>query len=184
METPVRRSFQNPPVITKVGQDFFNLFGSLQRETGRLVPPRKSLGLAASRTFAPYLSILEIREPKTALVRIVGTAIVSRTHIDNTGKNWFELFPAESIDPIWQAFRHMLDTPRGSLVFAKEEYQRSVVIEVLSFPFADDDGVPRFIVSTTAQVDINDLMLRGDEAMRPGEVMSEHLLDIGAGIGA
>ena len=141
METPVRPSLQSsPPVITKVGQDFFNVYGSLQRETGRMVPPRKSLGLAASRLFAPYLSILEIREPMVALVRIVGTAIVNRTHIDNTGKDWFELFPAEAREPIWRAFRHMLDTPRGSLVFAKEEYQRSVVIEVLSYPFADGDG--------------------------------------------
>lgn len=120
-------------------------------------------------------------EPYVAIVRIVGTAIVNRTHIDNTGKNWFDLFPRNVKEPIWRAFREILDTPQGSLVFAKEEYQRSIMIEVLTFPFADDDGTARFIVSTTTEVDIDDLILRGEDPMRTGQMMSEHKINIRVG---
>ena len=146
-----------------------------------LVPPRKGLRLSASRSFAAYLSILEMGEPYVATVRIVGTAIVNRTHIDNTGKNWFDLYPPDAKEPIWAAFRKILDTPQGSLVFATEEYQRSIAIEVLTFPFADEDGIAQFVVSTTTEIDIDDLILRGENPMRTGQMMSEHKIDIGAG---
>ncbi|MFZ1989976.1 MAG: hypothetical protein WAW96_09420 [Alphaproteobacteria bacterium] len=181
-------AFQAPagtpiPKLTAPGRAFYDVYKSLQRENGCLVPPRKSLTLPASKPFAPYLSILEMREPYTAIVRLTGTANVNRTRLDNTGKNWFDMFPAETRADIWGAFRLILDTPRGSLVFAHEEYQRAIAIEVLTFPFADNHGVPNYIVSTTTQLQLKDLTLRGDDAMRPSMPDAEYFIDIGAGSG-
>ncbi len=172
------------PQLTGPGQAFYDLFKSLQSETGQLVPPRKSFTLNASKPFAAYLSILEIREPYQAIVRLMGTANVNRTRIDNTGKNWFELFPAEAVPPIWRAFRLILDTPRGSLVFTYEQYDRTIGIEVMTFPFADEKGTPVFVVSTTTQLQLRDLILRGENSMRhPGMPDAEYFIDIGAGQG-
>ena len=171
------------PKLTRPGQAFFDLFKAIQAESGCLVPLRKSLTLPASKPFAPYLSILEMREPYVAIVRIIGTANVNRTRVDNTGKNWFDMFPAETRPDIWRAFWLILDTPRGSLVFAHEDYERSIGIEVLTFPFADDNGVPTYIVSTTTQLELRDLVLRGEDAMRPSLPDAEYFIDIGAGDG-
>ena len=171
------------PKLTVAGQAFYDLFKSLQRDCGQLVPPRKSLTLVASKPFAPYLSILELREPHIAIVRLIGTANVNRTRLDNTGKNWFDLFAEKDRPPIWAAFRRILDTPQGSLVFAHEQYQRSIAIEVLTFPFADDTGKSAYVVSTTTQLELKDLLTRGDDSMRPGFPDREYFIDIGAGFG-
>ena len=172
------------PQLTVAGQAFYDLFKSLQRDCGQLVPPRKSLTLAACKPFALYLSILEMREPHVAIVRLTGTANVNRTRIDNTGKNWFEIFAENDRPPIWAAFRRILDTPHGSLVFAREQYERSIAIEVLTFPFADDTGKPTFIVSTTTQLELKDLLMRGEDSMVPSFPEREFFLDIGAGTGS
>ena len=172
------------PKLTAPGQAFLDLFKSLQKQNGCLVPPRKSLTLPASKPFAAYLSILEMHEPYVAIVRLIGTANVNRTRLDNTGKNWFDIFPPEARADIWNAFRLILDTPRGSLVYAHEDYERSIAIEVLTFPFADENGVPAYIISTTTQLELKDLILRGEDSMRPSMPDAEYFIDIGGGEGS
>ena len=181
---PQSKNVEPIPALTKPGQAFFDAFKTLQRETGAMVPPRKSLTLALSKPFASYLSILEMRDPLVALVRIMGTANVNRTRIDNTGGNWFELFPPDQRPPVSRAFKLILDTPRGSLVFVREKYDREIAIEVLTFPFADDAGNSVYLVSTTTQLDLKSLLLRGEDGkMQPSYPDREFFLDIGAGQG-
>jgi len=84
---------------------FCAYFRTLQEETGRLVPPRKAFTPTLARPLLPYLSILEVKSPELLLVRLVGTAIVNRTHFDNTGGNITVTFvAAESTKEItWSA---------------------------------------------------------------------------------
>ena len=161
---------------------FAALYRGLQDQTGELVPPRKAFSPSAARAFLPYVSIFEIHEPRLALVRLVGTAIVSRTHIDNTGRNMLDLFPREARDWSWGHFRRVLDTPCGCTFLSQEDYEHaSVLIEIVSFPFSDLGSKPQFIVSLSIEIDRQELMLRGDQAMQIGELHGYRYLDIGAG---
>ena len=147
-----------------------------------MVPPRKAFSPAAARSLLPYVSIMEIKEPRLALVRLVGTAIVSRTHIDNTGTNMLDLFPPEIHDLSWTHLRRLMDTPCGSTFLAEERYTgANVLIEVLSFPFADQSGAANHLISLSIEIDRQELMLRGDDAMHLGDFRNYRYLDIGSG---
>jgi len=155
-------------------------YASLQRDTGLVVPPRKAFNPAKARALLPYVSLLEIKEPKLALVRLVGTAIVNRTRIDNTGRNLLDMLPEQSRDWSWGHFKRLTDTPCGSTFLSKEDYEHvSLWIEVVSFPLADMDGVARFILSLSIEVDRQQLALRGSQAMQIGELSGYRYLDIG-----
>jgi len=164
---------------------FLELYQGLQRSTGELVPPRKSFDPAAARALLPYVSIMEIREPRLALVRLVGTAIVNRTHIDNTGRNMLDLLPDEAREWSWSHFRRLLDTPCGCTFVSREDFEfASVFVEIVSFPMADTDGTRRFVLSLSVEVDRDGLVLRGDQAMQIGGLSAYRYIDIGAGTGA
>ncbi|MFZ1990520.1 MAG: PAS domain-containing protein [Alphaproteobacteria bacterium] len=162
---------------------FAEHYASLQRDTGLTVPPRKTFDPSNARALLPYLSIIEIKEPKLALVRLVGTAIVNRTRIDNTGRNLLDMLPEQSRDWSWGHFKRITDTPCGSTFLSKEDYADvSLWIEVVSFPLADAEGLPRFILSLSVEVDRQQLALRGSQAMQIGELNSYRYIDIGDGI--
>jgi len=163
---------------------FAEHYASLQRDTGRAVPPRKAFDPSRARTLLPYLSILEIKEPKLALVRLVGTAIVNRTRIDNTGRNLLDMLPEQSRDWSWGHFKRITETPCGSTFLSKEDYEHvSLWIEVVSFPLADVEGAARYILSLSVEVDRQQLAFRGSQAMQIGELSSYRYIDIGCGIG-
>ncbi len=114
--------------------------------------------------------------------RLVGTAIVNRTRIDNTGRNMMEILPAEMRDWSWQHFNRMISTPCGSTFLSKEDYEHvSALIEVVSFPLADGDGVARFILSLSVEIDHQRLALRGEQAMQIVELSGYRYIDIGNG---
>jgi hypothetical protein len=114
---------------------------------------------------------------------MMGTSHVNRTRIENTGKNWFDLAEPSSHELHWQHFQRILNTPCGCIGHYREKYDRPLLIEAINLPFADNDGSARFVVSTNVQMNLEDLLLRGDAAMTPGEVEPEGYIDIGAGLG-
>jgi len=65
-----------------------------------------------------------------------------------------------------------------------EKYDKPLLVEAINLPFADSEGCARFIVSTNIQLSLDDLLLRGEAIMVPGEVQPLSYLDIGAGIGS
>jgi len=168
---------------TEAGTRFIEAFKALQEKSGRLVPPRKELTLAIARPFVAYMSILEVLGPRTAIFRIIGTGHVSRTRMENTGKNWFDLADPLSHELHWQHFQRVLNTPCGCIGHYLEKYDKALLVEAINFPFADNDGRPRFIVSTNVQLSLEDMLTRGDASMVPGEVEPAAYIDIGAGIG-
>ncbi len=169
---------------TEAGRRFTQAFRALQEQTGQLVPPRKALTLPLARPFAPYMSILEVLGPRTAIFRIMGTGHVARTRVENTGKNWFDLADPASHEIHEQHFRRILNTPCGCIGQYKEKYDKPLIIEAINFPFTDNSGRPSFIVSTNVELSIDDLITRGEASMVPGEVEPLGYIDIGAGIGA
>ena len=161
---------------------FCAYFRTLQEETGRLVPPRKAFTPTLARPLLPYLSILEVKSPELLLVRLVGTAIVNRTHFDNTGGNMLDLMPPAIRQEAVAGFRELLDKPCGATYVSNEDYQNGPIpIEIVSFPFADDEGVPRFIISLSIEIDRQELMLRGDQRMALSAIFDKRMIDIGAG---
>jgi PAS domain len=147
------------------------------------VPPRRTFNPASARAVLPYVSMIEIKEPRIAQVRLVGTAIVNRTRIDNTGSNMMDLLPPETQEWSWNHFRRLLETPCGCTFLAQEDYERtSVLIEIVSFPLADQDNRPQFIVSLSIETDRQNLMLRGDQAMHIADLHGYRYIDIGAGV--
>jgi len=171
------------PSHTAAGVSFAETFWALQEQTGQLVPPRKALTLSMARPFAAYMSILEIAGPRSAIFRIMGTGHVDRTRVENTGKNWFDLAEPESHEAHAKHFRRILTTPCGCLAQYKEKYDKLLVIEAINFPFADNEGRARFIVSTNVELSIDELLTRGEASMVPGEFDRGTYIDIGAGTG-
>ena len=168
---------------TQAGARFIEAFRELQERAGRIVPLRKQLTLTIARPFVQYMSILEVLGPRTAIFRIMGTGHVNRTRVENTGKNWFDLADPLSHELHWQHFQRVLNTPCGCLGHYLEKYDRPLLVEAINFPFADNEGRARFIVSTNVQMSLDDMLARGDASMVPGEVEATAYSDIGAGTG-
>lgn len=169
---------------TPTGSAFLQTFRTLQNRTSLMVPPRKALTLGVARAFAPYMSILEVVAPMHVVLRIVGTGHVNRTRLENTGKNWFDLAEPAQHQAHWTHFQRILRTPCGCIGHYREKYDRPLLIEAINLPFADDTGRARFIVSTNVQMNLEELLLRGDARMVPGDIVPQSYIDIGAGIGA
>jgi len=182
-DRPPAASSQSRGFRTREVELFTELYRGLQLQTGQIVPPRKMFSPAEARSLLPYVSIMEIKEPGLALVRLVGTAIVNRTRIDNTGRNMLDLFPPETRGWSWDHFRRLLDTPCGCTFLSREDYENArVLVEVASFPLADQDGKAVFIVSLSVEIDRQSLMLRGEAAMQIAELHNYRYIDIGAGV--
>lgn len=162
---------------------FAEHFAELQQSTGRVVPDRKAFSPSQARALLPYVSLIELKDPKLALVRVVGTAIVNRTHVDNTGRNLLDFLPEQSREWSWDHLKRLAETPCGSTFLSKEDYEHvSLWVEVVSFPLADADGAPSFILSLAVEVDRQQLAVRGNQAMQIGELSSYRYIDIGEGI--
>ena len=172
------------PTRTEAGARFIETFRALQQQTCKIMPPRKALTLSVARPFVSYMSILEVFGPMNAVFRIMGTGHVNRTRVDNTGKNWFDLAEPSSHEQHWQHFQRILGTPCGCIGHYLEKYDKALVVEAINLPFADNEGRARFIVSTNVQLRLEDLLLRGEALMVPGEVEPLSYLDIGAGTGS
>jgi len=161
---------------------FAEHYAWLQRESGQMVPPRKAFNPSQARALLPYISLAEIRGPRFVFVRLVGTNTVNRTHIDSTGRNLIEMLPEHMREWSWGQLVHVTETPCGLTFLCKEDYEHvSLWVEVLSFPLADADGAPRFILTLAAEVDRQKLALRGDQAMQIGEHTNYRYIDIGCG---
>ena len=162
---------------------FAEHYAALQRDSGQVVPPRKAFNPSHARALLPYVSLMELKDPKLALVRLVGTAIVNRTRVDSTGRNLLDMLPDQSREWSWDHLKRMTGTPCGSTFLSKEDYEHvSLWVEVVSFPLADTDGSARFILSLAVEVDRRQLALRGSQAMQIGELSSYRYIDIGEGI--
>ena len=162
---------------------FAEHYAALQRDTRWVMPPRKAFNPSQARALLPYVSLMELKDPQFALVRLVGTAIVNRTRIDSKGRNLLDLLPEQSREWSWDHLRRITETPCGSTFLSKEDYEHvSLLVEVVSFPLADIDGVASFILSLAVEVDRQQLALRGSRAMQIGELSSYRHIDIGEGI--
>jgi len=167
---------------TREAELFCRDYRRLQLETGQIVPPRKAFTPATARAPLPYLSILEFKSPQLLLVKLVGTAIVNRTRIDNTGRNMLDLMPPELRADAIAGFRELLDTPCGATYISHENYgDVAIPIEILSFPFADAAGRPTLIISLSVETDRQELMLRGEDPMALSTIFSKRTIDLGAG---
>jgi len=168
---------------TRECAQFAELYAALQRQSGEVVPPRKAFSPSqAPRTLLPYVSLIELREPKLALVRLVGTAIVNRVGFDSTGSNMLDTLPEPARDWSWNNLQHVVGTPCGLTFVFKEDYERvSLWVEVVSFPLALDDK-PALVVSLSVEVNRQQLPLRGERAMQMGDVSCYRHIDIGKGI--
>lgn len=156
--TAEQDTYQTPQVRL-----FDRSYRELQIATGKLVPARKALTPRSARAFLPYLVIMEFIEPETVTVRLVGTAIVNRTHMGLTGKNLLDLYHDEGRDWALRNTRHVLDTPCGSSFYSTERYENSSwFTECLIFPFADQSGLVKFVIGVSVETDQNQLLLAGD----------------------
>ena len=107
----------------------------------------------------------------------------TRTRVENTGKNWFDLADPLSHELHAQHFQRILNTPCGCIGHYLEKYDRPLLVEAINFPFADNEGRARFVVSTNVQLSLDEMLTRGDASMVPGEIEPGAYLDIGAGTG-
>lgn len=174
-------SWRAPDCRTAQGRQFVELFRTLQSQTGQIAPPRKSLVLTEAAPFAPYLSVLEFQDAEVAIMRIMGTALVNRRKIDHTGKNWFEFFAPEARPWMSRYLQALLSTPCGAANIVSEAFDRSFPIEVVSLPFADAQGLTRFIISTSTEVNRVDLSLRGEFKKQPTPNLDGYF-NIGGGL--
>ena len=167
--------------LSAPGKQFLSVFRRLQRETGKLVPPRAALTMSACRGFVSHIGIFEVVGHRDVRARLEGRAVVSRTGIENTGENFFEICPEELRDPVWSMFCSVLDEPRGDLAFMQEVYERPLIVEVLALPFSDVNGVPRFVISASSPLDDADgsHLRKEGERMKIGEIFCRHRIDIG-----
>jgi hypothetical protein len=169
--------------LTHQGAQFATYYGDVLKRTGHTMPRRSDFKPNDARAFLPYLFIQEVIDPDTVIFRHVGTVIVSRTGADGTGMNFFDVVPPEVREHSWLHLRHLLDTPCGSRVVATEPYQdKHLVTEMVSFPFADKNGTPRFVIATSAEVSLQELALRGNYTLQFGQVISFEYLDTGHGV--
>jgi hypothetical protein len=168
---------------TREGTLFHDFYCALQAETGHTVPLRSALDPRQARAFLPYLCIQEVISLDEVRLRHVGTIVVNRMGFDPTGRNIFEVMTPEQKQAGWEHLRKLLDQPCGSSLVVDEPYEnKDIRCEVVSFPFADEDGVPRYVVSLCVETDTQDLAVRGDSARRIGDVLATQMIDIGAGI--
>jgi hypothetical protein len=168
---------------TKEASLFHAYYGALQKQTSLMIPPRAALSPRDARAFLPYLCIQEVRSPEVVVLRLVGTVIVNRMGFDPSGRNMFEPMTVEQRSESWQHIQALLTKPCGSALLVNEPYEnKTVPCEVVSFPFADQTGTPKYVVSLCVETDIRQLTLRGASTQRFGQVLSTRVLDIGAGV--
>lgn len=168
-------------IETSVGRRFAEVFRSLQRRSGLLVPKRRDLTLPLLGSTAAYLNLIEIKSPLVAIVRILGTAIVNRTQVDNTGGNIFDLYPPEFQQPVSEVFQRIVQTPCGAVADLIEGLGSPITVEAVSFPFANSEGVPVYVGSVMVERDPEKLILATEGRMRSRNGLKIEYLDIGAG---
>ncbi len=151
---------------TPEAAEFFRYYRQLQQQSASLVPPRKLFSPAEARSFLPYVSIVEARTTDSYLVRLMGTALVNRTHSNPTGRTMMETMPEDHWETAKAGFRQMLETPCGATYILNEGYDRAPIpVEILSLPFSNASGVPALIISVSVEIDRQQLMLRGEDPM-------------------
>lgn len=169
--------------LTQQGELFAAYYEDLRKKKDVLMPRRSDFSPGEARAFLPYLFIEEAVDPNTVIFRHIGTVIAARTGSDGTGMNLFESMSTEFKEQSWMHIRHLLDTPCGSRMIATEPYSdKHLVTEMVSLPFADKDGNPRFIYATSAEVDLQQLALRGEPKQQFGDIISVEMLDLGRGV--
>lgn len=174
---------ENGGFLTQQGANFAAYYEDLRKRKGVFMPRRSDFSPPEARSFLPYLFIEEAVDQDTVIFRHIGTVIVARTGADGTGLNFFELMSPEVRLQSWWHIRHLLDTPCGSRMLATEPYSdKHLVVETVSFPFANKEGEPRFIFATAAEVDLQQLAMRGEYTQQFGDVISLEFLDLGRGV--
>ena len=168
---------------TTEGARFIETYWALQRHTGKLVPPRQAFNPSLAKSLLPHMGIIEVREPRLALIRLVGTGIVNRTRINNTGRNLMERLPAALRETTWQHLTCMINTPCGSAFLSKEANGYvSALIETVCLPLADTDGTARFIFSVSTTIDRQQLARRDEQEMQIAEQHDYRFIDISDGL--
>ena len=114
-----------------------------------LVPAKAKLNPARIKDLLPYLMIFERVSTNSFLIRLVGTEIVRRRGKDSTGNKLESYARGSGVSPFLQNLLSVLDRPCGYLTISVEEYTSGAktFIELSGFPFADDQGIPRYVVS-------------------------------------
>jgi len=148
------------------------------------VPLRQAFNPMKVRRQLPHVYIGEWISPDVVEVRLSGTALDAAVGHPLTGKNYLEYFPRED-RPFYSAvFENIIKRPCGlkmmrTLTLSSDRRHQ---LRSLSFPLANKEGVPCYIVGMTNVVrDFHQGSLDGVEHPK-SELHSINLIDIGAGV--
>ena len=124
------------------------------KQNGCVAPREASIDPTEIQSLLPDLIIYERIEPDHFQVRVVGRRVVSRIGVDPTGGNIFELFSERFKSGVMAAMNRILDEPCAQVTTVRDRFPsgRKGLVEVLRLPLTDDGGRPRYIISSTAEL--------------------------------
>ena len=171
----------------KESASFAEYWHSLRKD--ELVPAKSLLDPSQLKHHLPYIMIFERISERSFLIRLVGTEIVRRRGKDITGHK-LELYSStHGASPFQRNLMAALDCPCGFLTISIEEYTKGTrsFIELSGFPFADSEGVPRFVVALAIESSRtfsrqNKSLLVSQERTTWQEWQFHQFIDIGAGL--
>ncbi len=171
----------------KESASFAEYWQSLRKD--ELVPAKSRLDPSQLKHLLPYIMIFEKISDTSFLIRLVGTEIVRRRGKDPTGHKLEAYSSAGEESPFRKNLMSVLDCPCGFLTISIETYTKGTqsFIELSGFPFADSEGVPRFIVSLAIESSRsfnrrNKSLLMSQERTTRQEWKFHQFIDIGAGL--
>ncbi len=118
-------------------------------------PPRKAvIDPTEIPQILPDLLIYERIAPDHFRVRVVGTRVTTRIGVDPTGANIVALFSRAFKASVVAAMNRILDEPCVQITTVKDRFPsgRESLVEVVRLPLSDEAGVPRYIISSTAEL--------------------------------
>lgn len=171
----------------KESASFAEYWQSLRKD--ELVPAKSRLDPSQLKHLLPYIMIFEKISDTSFLIRLVGTEIVRRRGKDPTGHKLEAYSSTGGNSPFRKNLMSVLDCPCGFLTISIEEYTKGApnFIELSGFPFADREGVPRFIISLAIESSRsfnrhNKSLLLSRERTTRQEWQFHQFIDIGAGL--
>ena len=170
---------------TEAGADYFKLYRTLQKKTGDTVPSKAALMSEIPKRLSDYRSVYEIVGKRDVRLTEAGAAIEGRRGAIPADKNWLDFIEPPYVDMNWWFFKRMVKEPYGCVTHVVEHYEEAdLIIEFVSFPFANDKGDPHFVITVGNTIDpaLADAPRGAFRAI--GQALGNRGVDIGLGIPA
>jgi len=173
-------------------QQYWNLLLWRRRDSGRpslnpsLVPLRSAFDPMKIHRHLPDIYIAERKSDAVLTVRVAGTAIDEAAGFSMQGANYFDVCLPQEREFFIAVTGAMLKQPCGMKLTRRVTLKSGQVFKysAMCFPFADRDGVPRYIVGMAKiAADASRSHFETSSTLR-SEISDFSYIDIGAGLPA